>query len=137
MLLPLLLFLFFAALVGTLTYVATASALRGRHKLDGPGPISRSLRDRNRLVVLGLVLVTGALVALEAFVPSWHGVLLDAQYAASPDPLGFRTFENGAGISWALYVSLVAGVLTGLYTGTVLACRRGEGSSAVRAGQIV
>jgi hypothetical protein len=129
---PFLLFLFSFLVFGLVGYLRTASALRGHLRLDGPGPIARYVRRRNRLVLFVVLFVVVIAAVLEVFVYEWHSVLLDLQYGAGAEPVGVVTYGGGTGLSWAVYFAILLGTTLGLLAGSYFACRRGEGSTAIR-----
>lgn len=135
---PIILFLLFGLGTAFAVYAVTAKALRTRHASDGPGPIARALQGRNRLFMAVLLFVLAVLATVEAFVPPFHSLLLDLQYATSSDPFWVQTFGSGAGISWAVYGFVLLGTALGLYGGTLLACQRSPGvAKSVRGSQLV
>ena len=131
--LPLLFFLTALIVASGVAFALTNASLGGPLLREGPGPIARSIRRRNRLFITGAVIFVVLFATLEALVPDLHLAMLDLAYSlAAQEPFGVITFASGAGVSWGLYLAVVLGTMAGLVVGSFAACRRHEHAGSLR-----
>jgi hypothetical protein len=134
----LLTFLLFLLLAGGFAFAATNGELSGRLLREGPGPIRRSIRRRNQIALVGVVILLVVVAALESLIPDLHLAVLDVVYTvAAGDPVGVTTFASGAGLSWGIYLGVLFGALVGLVLGSLLACRRHEHARSLGAAKLI
>lgn len=125
-------FLAFFVVMGVLAFVLTNSALGGELRKDGPGPIAHHVRSRNRVILGVLFALVVAVALLEYFVPGIHLALQGLQYElGSFDPVGVYTTAIGGGVSWGLYLGVLAGAFAGLVAGSYFACTRHDHARSV------
>ena len=131
----------FALVFGGVALAITRNRIRDDWVRQGPGPIARNIRSSNRLVIgVTFALLVGAAL-LEAFIPSFHSLLLNLQYDLGEmlliaSPVGIWQNGIGGGISWALYLSILLGVFLGVVVGSWGGCKSYGNTRAITPAQL-
>ena len=127
-------FVFFLAallIVWLLAFFLTRRSIFGRWVAMMTGAIFHALRLRNRKILFGVVTFLVAVALLEALIPAFHNVMEDMQYVVGDgmgglEPAGVAEFGTGGGLSWALYLSLLFGIVLGGWAGTWIGCKSSD-----------
>ncbi len=136
---PFLYFLFFFVILALIAFVLTVRVMGRSQAASGPARVARSLRNRNRGILLFFVVLMILMPILESAIPAVSDAIETLQYAVGDvievEPVmvyrpstGTTTWVNihwlSGTISWGFYLSILVGVLAGLIAGTMAAVRR-------------
>jgi hypothetical protein len=131
-------FLAFAAVSAAAAFALTRRRLSTEWRRAGPKPIADALERRNRSLLLVLAGILAVIAFFEALVPGIAYALQDLQDSLGRDVPSWAIVQVANGtISWALYLSALVGVLTGLLLGTLRALRIFPELGSVRALDLV
>ena len=119
-------------------YLRSKAGIEDTWSHDGAGRIADHLQSRNRTTLFVVAVLLLGFTVLEAFIPDFHYVMQDFQYAVGSQRLvAVTVIRTGGGISWGLYLAMLFATLSGTLGGTKFACGKYPKTSGIGIWQLI